>query len=136
MSRILGGLELGIGIVFLVFSLWTLSGVPGAIERLSQEPEDLYGLIFTFILCLSVGGVAAATGLIILRKKPLWQFSSKKIAVLNVLGVLLLSALALVGLLFNDPGSKELVLLFIPAVIMATSYSFIKRFTKSEGTEN
>lgn len=127
MSRLLGSLDLLLGILFGVLALAALSGVPTAFDRLAEESEDFYGLLFLFVASVAVGGAAALVGWVLVRRRFFWRISFDKAASLSAALSVVLVLVSLVGFWPDDPASRELRLLLLPAALLGASFFLLRR---------
>lgn len=124
--RAIGWLDMLIGVVFLLLGLLAVSSAPGAFARLDQEPEDFWGLLFLSIACWAVGAVVILVGRTLVRgSSPGWS-SPVLVSRLSLLAAVILALTAVVGFWPEDPGSGELRLLVVPAVILMVSHLLLR----------
>lgn len=132
MSRILGSLDLLLGVLFGVLALVALSGVPAAFERLEKEPEDFYGLLFLFGTSAVIGAAAALVGWVLVRRRFFWIVSINKAAALSAALSVALVLASLLGFSPDDPASRELRLLLLPAALFGASFLLLRRIHKQQ----
>lgn len=122
-----GLLDLMIGVGFLLLALLATSGAPGALSRINQEPEDFWGLAFLAITCSAVGLSIIIVGWTLVRgAAPRWS-SRLLVSRLSLCAAVIVALIAAVGFWPDDPGSGELRLLVLPAVILMISYLLLRR---------
>lgn len=127
MSRLLGFLDLLLGVVFAVLALASLSGVPTAFGRLAEEPEDFYGLLFLFAASATIGAAAAVVGWVLVRRRFVWRISFGRAASLSAALSVVLVLVSLIGFWPDDPASRELRLLLLPAALLGASFFLLRR---------
>ncbi len=121
----LGVLDVGTGILLIIAATFAVSGIPGAVDRLDQEFEDLIALLLLLLVGLTAGSAAIVAGLSLVRNQVFSWLSSGKLSVLCFLigGALIVIAGAgfLEGLSSDDISSQELVVLLLPGVALIVS---------------
>lgn len=124
--RAIGWIDLLIGVVFLLLGLLAPSSAPGAFASLGQEPEDFWGLVFLSIACSAVGAVVILVGWTLVRGSPP-RGSPVLVSRLSLLVAVIVALAAAVGFWPDDPGSGELRLLMVPALILMISHLLLRR---------
>jgi len=123
MRRLLGVIDLLLGLVLLGLGIFALSGIPGQFADRVREPEDFYGLIFLFVLTIFLASVTLWIGTLLFRRRG---FSWQATPVLWVGGILtsvLLVGVAMLDLVGpNRPGTYGLRVLLIPAIALGLSH--------------
>jgi hypothetical protein len=127
MKRLLGAVDVLVGVLFQFIGLVALSGAQTAAERFSREPEDLLAVVVIFFVAVSVGAGLQGIGLVLWRGKSVWLLSVRSAASLSAGLCLILVLLSLVGFWPNDPTSTELRLLLAPATLLAASFALLRR---------
>lgn len=127
MNRLLGSLDLLLGVLFGVLAVTALSGVPAAFDHLAEEPEDFYGLLFLFIASAAIGAAAAVVGWVLVRGRFFWRLSFEKVAPMSGALSVVLVLVSLIGFWPDDPASRELRLLLIPAALLGASFFLLRR---------
>jgi hypothetical protein len=127
MKRFLGYFDLLFGAVFGILALVALSGVPSAFSRISEEPEDFYGLLFLAAASLAVAAASVLVGCMLLRHKSLWKISFSSAALVSIVVSIVLVLASLIGFWPNDPSSIEFRFLLLPAVLLGASFFLLRR---------
>jgi hypothetical protein len=115
------------GLLFLTFAFWSLSGIPKVIDNFNKEPEDLMILLVIFGLSLLVSIASLLISLVLFKQKNFFIVSAKKIIWLNMFAITILVFLSAVGYWSNAPSSKELIFLIFPALVLTGSCFFVKQ---------
>ncbi len=119
-------IDLVLGLMLLGLAGLALTGMPGALERYAQEPEDLWILSTLLPLLAFVGVVTLLAGVVLLRGRAFVWISTGRVAAAALGGALLLLLVSILGFAAGEPSSTELRLLFIPALALGWSYSLLK----------
>lgn len=125
--KTIGWLDVLIGVVFLLLGLLAVSCAPGAFDRLGQEPEDFWGLIFLSMACWGIGAGAILIGWTLVRGNPPRWASPGLVSRLSLVGAAIVALTAAVGFWPDDPGSGELRFLVVPAAILLISHLLLRR---------
>jgi hypothetical protein len=134
---ILGATNVFIGIIWFFLAWIILSGIPNAIERWSQEYEDVIGLLFFFGLTGFLGFMGILLGISLMRGKLSGKVSKGAAIIYSWMGISLLTSFSLFDLLTNDPATQGFKYCLIPALIMVFSLNILKKnVLKTEDNEH
>lgn len=125
-------IDLVLGMILLGLAGLALTGMPGALERYAQEPEDLWILSTLLTLLAFVGLVMLLVGVVLLRGRTFVWISTDRVAAAALGGTLLLLLVSIFGFAAGDPSSTELRLLLAPALALGWSYSLLKTHLTGE----
>ena len=122
MSRLLGLMDLLLAVVLGLAALAALGGVPDALARRAEEPEDFYGLLLLAAIAATVSLGAGAVGWVLVRQKSVWKLSFDRAASLSAALSLVLLVVSLI----------ELRLLLLPAALLGGSFLLLRRTHRSQ----
>jgi len=120
MRRVIGYLNLCLGVLALAAAALAMVSVPAALARFSAEPEDLYSSAILLMLAAVVGFTATNTGQILIRgvaarQRTVWS------AGLSLMTAALLAVASVAGFTDEHPSSYELRYLLLPAAVLGFS---------------
>jgi hypothetical protein len=132
MKRLLGSLDIFVGGIFILLGMIAIGSTPAAWENVAAEPEDFYGLLLLFVLCLGIGAIALLIGWVLVLGRIVWKVSPKCAGMLSAVVFAVLLLVAMLGFSPDEAGSSELRLLLIPAVPFAISFFLLWRWEKGD----
>jgi hypothetical protein len=124
--------DLVLGLALLGLACFALTGMPTALGRYAQEPEDLWILSILFPILAFVGSVAVLAGVVLLLGRTFVWISHGKVAAAALSGGVLLLLVSVLGFADSGPSSIELRLLLIPALALCWSYFLLKTYVMSQ----
>jgi hypothetical protein len=127
MNRVVGSLDMFLGGIFVLLGIIAIGSTPAAWRNVAAEPEDFYGLLLLFVLCIGIGAVAFLVGWVLVRGKVVWKLSPNGASILSGLVGALLLLVAALGFFPDETGSSELRLLLLAAIPLATSCVLLRR---------
>jgi hypothetical protein len=123
LTRILGFIDIGIGLVFLVVAAASMVSLPGKYSTYGSEPEDLYALVLYASVGIWFGATLLRVGWLTFKRVAIRFSTSPGLCVSLVVVVIILLALALLDISGpSDPGVYGLRYLLLAVAPVVLSY--------------
>lgn len=127
MKRMIGYLDIVLAVPFLIAALLSLWGAVDTWERLAVEPEDFQISLILFGVSTWVGISALLAGRVLIRGAAVGRLSATRAFGISVVALLMLVLSFAIGLADEDPASRALLSLLIPAVMLFAVTCFLLR---------